>query len=69
MAATDFWQGLGTRHRFLVADQCLQMGITPHTLILEPLARNTAPAIAAAALRLHRLCRDGKNQQGHGYSA
>ena len=40
-----------TDHRFLVADQCLQMGITPHTLILEPLARNTAPAIAAAALQ------------------
>ncbi|MFZ9735025.1 MAG: mannose-1-phosphate guanylyltransferase/mannose-6-phosphate isomerase [Burkholderiaceae bacterium] len=40
-----------TEHRFLVADQCLQMGITPHTLILEPLARNTAPAIAAAALQ------------------
>jgi mannose-1-phosphate guanylyltransferase/mannose-6-phosphate isomerase len=36
-------------HRFLVADQCLQMGVTPKALILEPLARNTAPAIAAAA--------------------
>ena len=38
-------------HRFLVADQCLQMGVTPHTLILEPVARNTAPAIAVAALQ------------------
>jgi len=40
-----------TDHRFLVADQCLQMGVTPHTLILEPVARNTAPAIAVAALQ------------------
>ena len=37
-------------HRFLVADQCLQMGAKPKALILEPLARNTAPAIAVAAL-------------------
>jgi mannose-1-phosphate guanylyltransferase/mannose-6-phosphate isomerase len=37
-------------HRFLVADQCLQMGVTPQALILEPVARNTAPAIAVAAL-------------------
>ena len=37
-------------HRFLVADQCLQMGVTPKALLLEPVARNTAPAIAAAAL-------------------
>jgi mannose-1-phosphate guanylyltransferase/mannose-6-phosphate isomerase len=37
-------------HRFLAADQCLQMGVTPQALILEPVARNTAPAIAVAAL-------------------
>ena len=37
-------------HRFLVADQCLQMGVQPRALILEPVARNTAPAIAVAAL-------------------
>ena len=37
-------------HRFLVADQCLQMGVQPKALILEPIARNTAPAIAVAAL-------------------
>ncbi len=37
-------------HRFLVADQCLQVGVTPKALLLEPVARNTAPAIAAAAL-------------------
>ncbi len=37
-------------HRFLVADQCLQMGVTPKALLLEPVARNTAPAIAVSAL-------------------
>jgi mannose-1-phosphate guanylyltransferase/mannose-6-phosphate isomerase len=37
-------------HRFLAADQCLQMGVMPQALILEPVARNTAPAIAVAAL-------------------
>jgi len=37
-------------HRFLVAEQCLEHGVTPSALILEPLARNTAPAIAVAAL-------------------
>lgn len=37
-------------HRFLVADQCLEVGIRPMALLLEPHARNTAPAIAAAAI-------------------
>jgi len=37
-------------HRFLVAEQCLEHGVTPSALILEPIARNTAPAIAVAAL-------------------
>ncbi len=40
-------------HRFLVAEQALQAGITTAEIILEPLARNTAPAICAAALRIH----------------
>jgi len=38
-------------HRFLVADQCQQIGIKNSTILLEPVARNTAPAIAAAALQ------------------
>ena len=37
-------------HRFLVAEQLLELGITPSSIILEPVARNTAPAIALAAL-------------------
>ena len=38
-------------HRFLAADQLLESGITGATIVLEPLARNTAPAIALGALK------------------
>jgi len=38
-------------HRFLVAEQCQQIDIKNPTILLEPVGRNTAPAIAAAALR------------------
>ena len=37
-------------HRFLVAEQCRAVGVTPQHLILEPEGRNTAPAIAIAAM-------------------
>lgn len=37
--------------RFLVLDQLLEMGITDATLLLEPSARNTAPAMSLAAWR------------------
>lgn len=37
-------------HRFLVAEQCKESGVSPLSLILEPVARNTAPAIAVAAM-------------------
>ena len=37
-------------HRFLVAEQCNQINISNPTIILEPVGRNTAPAIAAAAI-------------------
>ena len=36
-------------HRFLVLDEMATVGIEPHRIILEPIARNTAPAIAVAA--------------------
>lgn len=39
-------------HRFLVADQLRQMGIENACIILEQEGRNTAPAIALAALRV-----------------
>ena len=38
-------------HRFLVAEQCQQIDIKNPTILLEPIGRNTAPAIAAAALQ------------------
>ena len=37
-------------HRFLVADQCKQISVTPTGILLEPIAKSTAPAILAAAL-------------------
>jgi mannose-1-phosphate guanylyltransferase/mannose-6-phosphate isomerase len=36
-------------HRFLVAEQLRQLGVAPLATILEPVGRNTAPAIALAA--------------------
>jgi len=41
-------------HRFLVAEQCRAAGVRPAHVVLEPLARNTAPAIAAAAVLASR---------------
>ncbi|MFM1896476.1 MAG: hypothetical protein RLZZ385_1550 [Pseudomonadota bacterium] len=37
-------------HRFLAAEQLRQMDNEKHTIILEPFGRNTAPAVALAAL-------------------
>lgn len=37
-------------HRFLIADQVQQVGKTPLSIILEPIGRNTAPALTLAAL-------------------
>jgi mannose-1-phosphate guanylyltransferase/mannose-6-phosphate isomerase len=36
-------------HRFLAAEQLREVGAAPRALLLEPVGRNTAPAIAAAA--------------------
>jgi mannose-1-phosphate guanylyltransferase/mannose-6-phosphate isomerase len=37
-------------HRFLVAEQLRAAGVAPRTIVLEPVGRNTAPAVAVAAL-------------------
>ncbi len=37
-------------HRFMAAEQLRQVGQTAGTVILEPVGRNTAPAVAVAAL-------------------
>jgi mannose-1-phosphate guanylyltransferase/mannose-6-phosphate isomerase len=39
----------GNEHRFMVAEQLRDIGVTPHGILLEPAGRNTAPAVAAAA--------------------
>ena len=39
-------------HRFLIAEQLRQMEKAPADIILEPLGRNTAPALTLAALAL-----------------
>ncbi len=41
-------------HRFLVAEQLRSMGAEPQAILLEPDPRNTAPALAAAALAAPR---------------
>jgi mannose-1-phosphate guanylyltransferase/mannose-6-phosphate isomerase len=45
-------------HRFLVAEQLRQLGIGAATIILEPVGRNTAPAVALAALAASRASPD-----------
>jgi len=40
-------------HRFMVAEQLREIDVKPGAIILEPFGRNTAPAIALAALSAH----------------
>jgi mannose-1-phosphate guanylyltransferase/mannose-6-phosphate isomerase len=37
-------------HRFLVAEQLREIGADPQSILLEPVGRNTAPAVAIAAM-------------------
>ncbi len=46
-------------HRFLVAEQLQNIGITPERIVLEPLSRNTAPAALIAAL----ICEEEENPE------
>ncbi|MCS3747448.1 mannose-1-phosphate guanylyltransferase/mannose-6-phosphate isomerase [Xanthomonas sp. 3793] len=41
-------------HRFMAAEQLQQLGVKPSAILLEPKGRNTAPAIAVAALEAMR---------------
>ena len=45
-------------HRFIVAEQFRAINIDPQAIILEPIGRNTAPAIAVAALKAISLGKD-----------
>jgi mannose-1-phosphate guanylyltransferase len=38
-------------HRFIVAEQMRQIGVEPAAILLEPMGRNTAPAVTIAALQ------------------
>jgi len=40
-------------HRFLIAQQLQEIGLKKASVVLEPIGRNTAPAIALAALEAH----------------
>jgi mannose-1-phosphate guanylyltransferase/mannose-6-phosphate isomerase len=48
-------------HRFIVAEQLRQLEVTPTAIVLEPLGRNTAPAVAIAALCALRGRPDGED--------
>jgi mannose-1-phosphate guanylyltransferase / mannose-6-phosphate isomerase len=39
-------------HRFIIAEQLREIAVTPCALLLEPVGRNTAPAVCIAALAL-----------------
>lgn len=63
-------------YRFIVAEQLQEIGVTPKAIILEPAARNTAVAIAAAAIAalaneedavLHVLASDHAIEAGPDY--
>lgn len=45
-------------HRFLVAEQLRQIECAPSAILLEPEGRNTAPAVAVAALEIQRHVSD-----------
>ena len=47
-------------HRFLIADQLQQINANVERVILEPVARNTAPAVALAALYALKLYEEPK---------
>jgi len=45
-------------HRFLVAEQLRQLSLSPRAIVLEPFGRNTAPAIALAAMAALKASED-----------
>ncbi len=48
-------------HRFIAAQQLAEAGISRSRLLLEPAARNTAPALTLAALQVARDAADGED--------
>jgi mannose-1-phosphate guanylyltransferase/mannose-6-phosphate isomerase len=45
-------------HRFMVAEQLRAIGVTAQAIMLEPVGRNTAPAVAVAALQALKVADD-----------
>tara|TARA_B100000989_G_scaffold297111_1_gene281956 strand:- start:5266 stop:6702 length:1437 start_codon:yes stop_codon:yes gene_type:complete len=45
-------------HRFLVAEQMREINVTPNSIIIEPVGRNTAPSIVLAALQALKSNKD-----------
>ena len=45
-------------HRFMVAEQLRSISASPNAILLEPCGRNTAPAVAVAALEALSNCND-----------
>ncbi|MBR4630132.1 MAG: mannose-1-phosphate guanylyltransferase/mannose-6-phosphate isomerase [Treponema sp.] len=45
-------------HRFIIAEQLSQIGIKNPSIILEPVAKNTAPAIVAACFQAQKTDKD-----------
>tara|TARA_Y100001968_G_C19426872_1_gene754872 strand:+ start:1212 stop:2681 length:1470 start_codon:yes stop_codon:yes gene_type:complete len=45
-------------HRFVVAEQMREIDVEPNAIMLEPVRRNTAPAICIAALKATELGKD-----------
>jgi len=50
-------------HRFLVLDQLRELKDVGATLLLEPVGRNTAPALSMAALYAQQLAQEKKQEQ------
>ncbi len=46
------------QHRFIIAEQMAQIGVKNPTIILEPVAKNTAPAIVTAAIQAEKTDKD-----------
>ena len=44
-----------SEHRFIIAEQLRQIGIDTPSILLEPMGRNTAPALTVAALHIQKL--------------
>jgi mannose-1-phosphate guanylyltransferase/mannose-6-phosphate isomerase len=45
-------------HRFMIAEQLREKGVVPGAIILEPMGKNTAPAVAVAAMQASRQEKD-----------